>query len=57
MGLDVKLRLEIHTPSLKVGGFFKVIKSSSDASGGLPGADRWDVIEAKLSNFIEKHEL
>ena len=31
--------------------------ASSDALDGLPGADRWGVIEAKLDNSFKKHEL
>ena len=36
---------------------FKIIKSSSDAFDGLPGADRWGVIEAKLNISFQNHEL
>ena len=34
---------------------FNIMESSSDA--GLRGADRWGVIEAKLNNSFQKHEL
>ena len=36
---------------------FKIIKSSSDALDGLPGADRWGVIEAVLNSSFQKGHL
>ena len=48
--------LDIMFLAITVQFFFKVfniIKSSSDAWDGLPGADRWGVIEAKLSNSFQ----
>ena len=36
--------------------FFSIMKSSSDAVDGLPGVD-WGVIEAKLNDSCENHEL
>ena len=36
---------------------FNIIKVSSDALDGLPGADRWGVIEAKLNSSFQNNEL
>ena len=51
------VRPSARPPARPILKFFKIIKSSSDALDGLPGADRWGVIEAKFNNPFQTHEL
>ena len=42
-------------PDIFVSRFFQTLKSRSDALDGLPGADPWGVIEAKLNNSLQDY--
>ena len=48
-------RPSVRPSALPIFKIFNIIKSSPDALDGLPGADRWGVIEAKCSNSFQNH--